>query len=371
MKLSHSFGKKVSATPLYSIIILLVVIFVLGGLHTGCSESTSPDTSGDNGDTPPADWPTIPQPSAPYEDTESTSDTMTVIQPLNTNYRPNVMRALCLWSGNSMFCTYSYVSPFCEETEYEPIMLINLPECWSNDIPPLDYTGCGKPYCCPTGLINVSFAKSFGRVLLLEDGEIADPVSWAPIPRTIWTSLSHICYESACTMSTIHWIELSLSGQLRSIEELPYLRRDRYWQRVWIANENSYFKVLIGDTEYDMSVSYTTGTSTTETESFGRSVTTSAGLDFGALKASVEVTISQSFSTSVTIHDEKTIEETYKVFGEDGKYVQFQVWEGVEIFTVTDAEGNPYTDPNYVVEPTVLFIHGNGPALVATKFDYP
>ncbi len=377
MRTNRSFGEEQSSIPIYSICILLAAIFVFGVMFVGCSESTSPDTSGDNGDTPPYDWPIIPQPSAPYEDTESTSDTMTVIQPLTTNYRPNVMSALCPWSGNSRFCTYSFGGWFCEETECEPIMLINLPEYWSNDIAPLDYFNqcaaiCSSPgYGCPSVPIDVSFAEPYGRILLMEEGEIVSPVPKIRITGTVWTGAEHYCTGSACAIYTTHYLEMNLSGRVRSLQDSLYLRRDRYWQRVWIADENSYFKVLIGDTEYDLSVSYTGGTSTTETETFGRSVTTSAGLGFGALKAGVEVTISQSFSTSVTLYDEMTVEETYKVFGEDGKYVQFQVWEGVEIFTITDAEGNPYTDSNYVFEPIVLFIHGNGPALVATKFDYP
>lgn len=378
MKPGRSYSDKPSFLPALSIIIMTVLLVVFAGLITGCSESTSPDTSGDNGDTPVSDWPVIPQPSAPYADTESTSDTLTVTHPLATNYRPIVARMLCQWSGNSRFCTYSHAFPWCEATECGPIVLINLPEYWSNDIPPVDYSNqcaaiCSSPGSgCPSAPIDVSNAESRGRILLMEEGEIVSPVPAVILTRgTIWTGSEHYCTKSACEIWTTHYLEMNLSGKTRSLQNPIYLRRDRYWQRVWIANENSYFKVLIGDTEYDLSVSYTSGTSKTETETFGRSVTTSAGLGFGALKASVEVTISQSFSTSVTLYDEMTVEETYKVFGEDGKYVQFQVWEGVEIFTITDAEGNPYTDLNYVFDPDVLYIHGNGPALVATKFNYP
>ena len=354
----------------YISVFCIVIMMAVAVILTGCSDSTSPDDSGGNGGVEPADWPVIPQPSAPYEDTAPTSDTLTIIQPLTTNYRPSVMRTLCGWSGNSIYWTHSYMG-ICDRTDSSPIMLINLSDSWSSAMPPIDYSGCSNPgYCCPSGPIDVSRAEPFCRALLLEDGSIVSPVEWAGIHETIWTSSYHFCPDSYCGFA-VHWIELSLNGHLRSLEGPVYLRRDRYWHRVWIADENSYFKVLIGNTEYDLSVSYTSGTSTTETETFGRSVTTSGGLDFGFLKASVEVTISQSFSTSVTLSEETTIEETYKVFGEDGKYVQFQVWEGVEIFTITDAEGNPYTDPSYVFEPDILYIHGHGPALVATKFDYP
>lgn len=370
MKTVRQLSVSSSTRTIFPIITLILLVILFSVFFIGCSDSTSPDTSGGNGDPEPVDWPVIPQPSAPYEDTAPTSDTLTVIHPLTTNYRPNVVRALCSWSGNSIYWTHSYAG-FCDQTYSDPIMLINLADCWSNAIAPLDYSGCSFPgYCCPSGPIDISRAEPYGRVLLLEDGGIVDPVEWASIHEAIWTGSYHFCPESFCGFA-VHWIELNLRGQLRPIEEPVYLRRDRYWQRVWIADENSYFKVLIGDTEYDLTVSYTSGTSTTETETFGRSVTTSGGLDFGFLKASVEVTISQSFSTSVTLSEETTVGETYKVFGEDGKYVQFQVWEGVEIFTITDAEGNPYTDLNYVFEPDVLYIHGNGPALVATKFDYP
>ena len=376
MKTGRPSNARMSSIPVLSIL-SLIVLFLLVCLTVGCSDSTSPDTSGDNGDTPIPDWPVIPQPSAPYEDTKSTSDTLTVIEPLATNYRPLVVRALCPWSGNSMFRTYSHMIPYCEETEYGPISLIYLDEYWSNEIPSFDCYNqcdaiCSHPgYGCPEEPIDVSFDEPYGRILLMEKGEIMDDVQPILVSGTVWSGSEHFCYESECQVWTRHYLEMYLEGETRALEDPLYLRRDRYWQRVWIADENSYFKVLIGDTEYDLTVSYTSGTSTTETETFGRSVTTSAGLDFGALTASVEVTISQSFSTSVTISEEMTVEETYKVFGEDGKYVQFQVWEGVEIFTITDADGNPYTDPYYVFEPDILYIHGNGPALVATKFDYP
>jgi hypothetical protein len=377
MKTGRPFPGKSSSIPVSLIIIMIALLVLFAVLFAGCSDSTAPGTSDDNGDTPIPDWPVIPQPSAPYEDTEPTSDTLTVIQPLATNYRPTIVRALCPWSGNSRFCTYSHYSFYCEETEYGPICLINLGECWTNDIYNYDcYNQCAMicslpNYGCPSEPIHIYFPEPYGRILLMEKGDFIDPVPPITISGTVWTGNEHWCTESECTIGTTHYLEMNLSGEIRPIQNDIYVRRDRYWHRVWIADENSYFKVLIGDTEYDFSVSFTAGTSTTETETFGRSVTKSAGLDFGALKAGVEVTISQSFSTSVTISEEMTVEETYKVFGEDGKYVQFQVWEGVEIFTITDAEGNHYTDPKYAFEPDVLYIHGNGPALVATKFDYP
>lgn len=378
MKTGRPFLYKRSSLPTSSIIALLALFsFLLACLAVGCSDSTAPGTSDDNGDQPIPDWPVIPQPSAPYEDTEPTSDTLTVIQPLTTNYRPLVVRALCPWSVNSRFRTYSVAVPWCEETEYGPISFIYLDELWSSEIPPMDFYNqcdviCSHPdYGCPSEPIDIFLDEPCGRILLMEDDDFVDPVPPIVITGTIWNGSEHFCRESMCQLWTTHYLEMHLEGEVRALEGPLYLRRDRYWQRVWIADENSYFKVLIGETEYNLSVSYTSGTSTTETESFGRSVTASAGLDFGALTASVEVTISQSFSTSVTISEEMTVEETYKVFGEDGKYVQFQVWEGVEIFTITDTEGNPYTDPYYVFEPDILYVHGNGPALVATKFDYP
>ncbi len=375
MSTGRPLGEKSSLPPLHFVTFLIALV-LLACLTLGCSESTAPGSSDDNGDTPIPDWPVIPQPSAPYEDTESTSDTLTVIEPLATNYRPMVVRALCPWSGNSRFRTHSF-SLYCDETEYGAMALIYLDEYWSNEIPPFDCYNqcdaiCSNPnYGCPSGPIDASLEEPYGRILLMEKGDFVNPVPPITISGAVWTGGQHWCPASACVLYTRHYLDMNLHGDVRALEEPLYLRRDRYWQRVWIADENSYFKVLIGNTEYDLSVSYTSGTSTTETESFGRSVTTSAGLDFGALSASVEVTISQSFSTSVTISEEMTVEETYKVFGEDGKYVQFQVWEGVEIFTITDAEGNPYADPYYVFEPDILYIHGNGPALVATKFDYP
>ena len=42
------------------------------------------------------------------------------------------------------------------------------------------------------------------------------------------------------------------------------------------------------------------------------------------------------------------------------------VWELVDIYSITDADGNPLTDPNYEFAPSVLEVKGVEVALDAT-----
>lgn len=125
--------------------------------------------------------------------------------------------------------------------------------------------------------------------------------------------------------------------------ELPHLRRDRFWRLRPIDGGVGNYVLLSGPTTASITTSYTQGVSTTETETFGRTITGGAGLDLGALRASTSETLSTTFSTSIEITEETTVSVTQTARGEEGKKVQFSVWELVEVYSLTDANGNPFT----------------------------
>ncbi|RKZ13492.1 hypothetical protein DRQ53_13235 [bacterium] len=123
----------------------------------------------------------------------------------------------------------------------------------------------------------------------------------------------------------------------------PHIRRDRFWRLHPIEGGVGDFLLLQGPVDGEVVTSQTTGTSRTDTETFGRSVTGEVSLGLGPLSASVSATLSESFETSLQIAEESTEEFKRTVRGEEGKYVQFVVWDLVEIYSITDADGEPFT----------------------------
>jgi hypothetical protein len=150
--------------------------------------------------------------------------------------------------------------------------------------------------------------------------------------------------------------------------EGPYLRRDRYWVQKPVEGQVGNFLLLSGPVAGEVSTTYTAGVSQTETQSFGASITGTVGLSYGVLSASVSATLSEEFSTAVTISSEKSETFTKSVQGEEGKIVQFMVWELVEEYSLSDASGEPYQLEGWTIENDKLTIKGAALALEATVF---
>ena len=126
-------------------------------------------------------------------------------------------------------------------------------------------------------------------------------------------------------------------------DKAPHIRRDRFWRLHPLEGGVGNFLLLQGPVDGEVVTSQTTGTSRTDTENFGRSVTGEVSLGIGPLSASLSATLSESFETSLEIAEESTEEFRRTVHGEEGKYVQFVVWDLVEIYSITDADGEPFT----------------------------
>ena len=230
-----------------------------------------------------------------------------------------------------------------------------MPARWSDELPSLDVNRC---FQVTPDLDPVSIARPdpWQRFLLIQDGEIVMPAGGSSGEETI----SEILFARA---------DCRLYWQTEALSEVPHLRRDRFWLRQTLEGGAGNFLLLIGDTQGEVSSTYTSGSSVTETEEFGRSVTASAGLDLGALTLGVQATLSESFSTTVEVSEETSETFTKTVWGEEGKVKHFQVWELVEVYTITDAEGRPFTDPNYEFVTSRITLHGVAVSLVSTSFD--
>lgn len=345
------------ASPRTSLLVLLLtgllaLTVTLGG---GCSDSTDPE----DGPGPAfTDVPVVPEPTTPGGETGTSSDTLTVIAPLTTHYRPVVRAAYARWSLATRCCEKP---PFvgnwiCQEWQ----IMVGMPAMWSHELPMLDVDRCASNTDIDPEPVSAARPDPWERFLLVEDGQIITPAAGASGEETLWHWDGGIVEARA---------DCQLTWQTEPLSEIPHLRRDRYWVRKTLEGGAGNFLLLIGETQGEVSSSYTSGSSVTETEEFGRSVTASAGLNLGALSLGVEVTLSQSFSTAVEVTEESSETFTKTVWGEEGKVKHFQVWELVEEYTITDAEGRPFTDPQYEFVTSQFTRHGVAVSLVSTSFD--
>lgn len=356
----------------YSHVIIHVILMAAAMVifTTGCGDSTRPDSDGQYQDVP-----SVPKPTAPGAETGAYSDTLTVVSRLATNYRPMVTDMYAVWTKLRR-CAQSITMMGC------PPLPSEWPDIWNFEswisIPPSGPTWSSQPLMLTMRVCNlfppllpvppVPVLNYFppDRHLLYEEGKTAggprgevDVFEWANECRC--TTFPPLCSRQA--------VQYKAGYEGFGLSSAPQLRRDRFWVRRPLEGGVGNFLLLIGDTQGEITTTYTSGSSTEETEEFGRTVTASAGLDFGKLSLGVEVSISRTFRTSVTVSNESSESFTKTVFGEDGKIVHFQVWELVERYTITDTAGKPFTDPAFVFEPVEFHIHGVAVALDATKFD--
>ena len=117
-----------------------------------------------------------------------------------------------------------------------------------------------------------------------------------------------------------------------------------------------------------VSFSYSSGSTTTKTEEFARSITVSVGGSWGAFSASVSATLSQTFTTSVEVRHDTTVAVSEELTGEPNVARVMTFWVLVEQYTITDANGDPYTDANYEIPPVEFTDQGRITALLATDF---
>jgi hypothetical protein len=147
-----------------------------------------------------------------------------------------------------------------------------------------------------------------------------------------------------------------------------YVRRDRWWERRPLLVDGSEAFILEGPVTRTVSFSYSSGSTTTNTEEFARSITVEVGGSYSFFSASVSATLSQTFSTTVEVRRDTTVTVTEELSGEPGVARVMTFWVLVERYSITDADGNPYGDDHYQIPPVDFTDEGRITALLATDF---
>lgn len=314
-------------------------VLACGDGPTSIENGTENDSTANR---PVADAPALPVPSSPTANVPVTSDTLARIEPLATNYRPVVDSVFGDWMLRYRRCAEPLpgaqviCGAWSDETSQQR---------WSSDLPP-SLDGINAVF--------MHFPVPMGRVLLIEDGQHMAPRD------TRWSD--------SIPLDPLNWYERVRTLTDAGLSDTVYVRRDRFWERKILEGGVGEYLLLIGDTEGSFSTTWTEGTETSETQTFGETVSVSGGLSLGVLSANVSEAVSRSFSTSVTITEAVTRIFKETVRGTSGKTVRFMVWELVERYTLTDENGDPFTDPNFAVRDEALYRRGVARALQATEF---
>jgi hypothetical protein len=313
------------------------VVLLYSAVLAACGDPTGPVDQPDPGQTTYSDAPRLPVPDSPVADAPPTSDTLTVVEPLATHYRPLVERMRGQWNLlRARECIYAVGSCL------DWVKVLSR-EAWSDELPTISLTD-----------YSVDMDLERGRVLFMEDGTLQDPVTADYSDRFEPEGLAP-GWER----------EHSFSGQ-----PLPavYLRRDRYWELLPISGGVGDYLLLTGETEAELTTTYTSGTIVTETETFGRSVTVSTGAGAGGLSAEVSATLSETYSTSVAVTESRTEEFSRIVRSSSGTTTRFMIWGLVERYTFTDALGEPISHPDYEIVLDELFRRSVATWLQAIEF---
>ena len=312
----------------------LLAVLTTAFTMVGCSDSpTDPDPGGGTGNF--TDVPEIPEPQTLGGDVPGSSATLTRIEKLRSTFRPNVVGAYGAWTGEGV----------CDLTGTpEPLVPV---VGWSNQLA----FGIGsQQYRQHASVLNgrrIVFLDSEGSATAIRDEHASSGAGAFP-----------------CIL-----LETEFLGA--PLETPVYLRRDRHWELKALEGGAGDYLLIYPQTEGQVSTSYSSGITRTETEEFGRSLTAEVGLDFKILSARVSGTLSETFSSSLSVSDSKTETFTKIVRGKEGKVLQFMVWELVEVFRFCDAEGNPVVSDNYVFTEDRLVRRGARVALQSTEFDLP
>ena len=126
------------------------------------------------------------------------------------------------------------------------------------------------------------------------------------------------------------------------LSSAPYLQHIRYWVRLGIVERYS------GSTSVTVTRSTTRGMERTEAEEFGMSIgmeATASGGFFVDFSVTLRTEFSYSSSTSLTVSEEETVEESFTITCPDNKNIVYCVWQLVNEFRIIGVDGEPFADP--------------------------
>jgi hypothetical protein len=284
---------------------------------TACTSdsATGPDEPGDGEPivSAPAltNVPPIPIPDAPGSDVPAESAIHTTIARLdgNLDFNPTILRAFASWRvGESRFGG--------------PWAHTGLGDRWSHQWASSLRTGSGLPAIPPPNPLSE-------RILLLDGGV---PVQ---SPRRTWVN-GVLSYSQQLVMDA------------RTFDGEVYVMRERQWELD--SFDGGAFHLIASNQRVTLTESRTEGSSQTEIRTFGTTFTKGGGIDIAGLSANIEQTLTQTFSTSVTVTEQRTRQVSIDVAGEPGMLIDLRLWRLIDTYTLTDVHGNPLTHQHYVFD---------------------
>jgi len=185
-------------------------------------------------------------------------------------------------------------------------------------------------WCCESGCdFKCMFFPTFpgpNRIRLVESDTIVTHAD------SLLTDVTYIPYTSTGDMGC------------NPLSSAPYLQHIRYWVRLGIVERYS------GSTSVTVTRSTTRGMERTEAEEFGMSIgmeATVSGGFFVDFSVTLRTELSYSSSTSLTVSEEETVEESFTISCPDNKNIVYCVWQLVDEFRIIGVDGEEFTDPNY------------------------
>ena len=128
------------------------------------------------------------------------------------------------------------------------------------------------------------------------------------------------------------------------LSSAPYLQHIRYWVRLGIVERYS------GSTSKTVTRSTTKGVERTQAEEFGMSIgmeATASGGFFVEFSVTLRTEFSYSSSTSLTVSEEETVEESFTISCPDNRNIVYCVWQLVDEFRIIGVDGQPFEYPAF------------------------
>lgn len=258
--------------------------------------------------------PDVPIPATPGGDVSTASAIHTTIARLegDFNFNPVVVRTRASWRVSE------------RRTPTATWTHVGLGSQWSHQV--TGETASGIPVFPPPDPLGT-------RILLIAGGS---PVQ--PPPRV---------YETVAGPALLPYLQ-RLQMNAPTFDGEVYVKRERQWELD--SFDGGAFHLIASNQRVTLTEARTEGSSTTEITSFGTTVSAGGGLDILGLSGNIEKTLSRTFSTSVTVTEERTRQVSIDVAGEPGVLIDLRLWRLIDTYTLTDAQGDPLTHLAYVFD---------------------
>lgn len=337
-----------------------------------CGDGTGPDDAQPGPDA----LPEIPRPRSVNDLGASTSEVYTEIRRLDGDFNPAIDEVTADWAivaerGTGTFSGYpTRPNGPCPAPVFEGRS-------------PSAQLATSAEHTCPV-LLDLIGGIEIDGVAKVPAGSPLVPESllrhavWlagAPSAEEVSTLSGTLTHDAICTVGTstgpcAQNSVVTFALRWPRITKDVHVRRDRWWERRPLLGDDAEVFILEGPVTRTVSFSYSSGTTTEETEEFGRSLTVEVGGSWSFFSAKVSGTLSETFSTRVEVRADTTVSVTEELSGEPGVARVMTFWVLVDRYTITDAQGEPYADANYQI-PLVQFTdQGRITALLATDFEF-